>query len=96
MTIRWEAEAEKKLIAIENYLVEEFGLRVSENFTLKTLELVESLVKQPFKGQPSVKNEEVRKIRLSKTVVAYYSVLENEIVILDLFDQRQDPNKSKF
>ncbi len=96
MKIRWEESAILRLENIKAYLIEEFGLKVSENFAYNSIQIIESLIKHPEKGQISKKNKEVRKIHLTKTVVAFYTVLEKEIVILNVFDQRNDPNKSKF
>ena len=96
MKISWKAEAEISLVKIESYLIEEFGISLADKFVLKTIEVIQSLKTYPYKGQLSAKKSEVRKVRLSKTVVAFYTVNENEIVVLDLFDQRQHPDKSKY
>ncbi len=96
MKIKWEESALVRMEKIQAYLVEEFGLKVSEDFGSKTIEIIEALTQQPNKGQVSTKNKEVRKIHLSKTVVAFYTVIKKQVVILDFFDQRQHPDKSKY
>lgn len=96
MKILWRLEAEVSLVKIENYLIGEFGIGVANKFVLKAGEIINSLKEYPYKGQLSAKKGEVRKIRLSKTVVAFYTINKNEIIVLDLFDQRQHPDKSKY
>jgi plasmid stabilization system protein ParE len=56
----------------------------------------EKLIQFPEMGQCSTKNEQVRKILIGKYNALYYRFDKTKVELLDLFDQRQDPNNKKY
>lgn len=50
----------------------------------------------PHIGVASRINPSVRKLLITKHNALYYSVVGNEVTLLDFFDTRQDPSKDPF
>ena len=79
-----------------DYLEAEWNEEVIEDFLSKTDLCVNLLLKQPFIGRESEKRIGVRKVLITKHNLLIYRVSKGTIYILDIFDTRQNPNKSKY
>jgi len=89
----WSDEALKNLQGIIEYLEFNWTGREIKNFVQlldKQLKLIE---RNPFLFALSDKSNGLRKSVLSKQISIYYRVMNYEVRIIALFDNRQNPNK---
>jgi len=95
LKIRWTEEAKKNLKSIIIYL--------ETNWTSKELKkFFEKLEKQllllsifPEAYPFSLKKKKIHRCVLTKNLTIYYSVEEEFLVLLSIFDSRQHPSKVK-
>ncbi len=89
----WSDEALENLKGIIDYLENRWTKREINKFAQildKQLRLIE---KNPYLFPESNKSNGLRKSILSKQTTIYYRIVNLEIRIVTLFDNRQDPNK---
>lgn len=84
-----------KLIATTEYIADRFSLKTAADFLNEMEFKIERLQEQPLIGRIS-KQSDVRKLKVGKYNLIYYRITKECIEILDLFDQRQHPDKSKY
>ena len=96
LEICWSKRADKKFDKILEYLSEEWGERVTRNFVKKVYSFLEILSEYPEIG--TIENEEngIRGFTVVKDINIFYKVTEERVVLLDLFDNRQNPEKKRF
>jgi plasmid stabilization system protein ParE len=83
--------AERNYRSIRNNILEKWGSKVAESFDEKTDELFELLVQFPKMGP--VEKSDIRGFQLSSQTRIFYRIKGNVILILSLFEVRQDPRK---
>lgn len=83
--------AEQNFDSIVNYIRQNFGEKTAKEFIHKANEIFELLREFPFMGQ--VESGDIRGFQLSRQTRLLYRVRNNKIIILALFDVRQDPKK---
>ncbi|MEX2231176.1 MAG: type II toxin-antitoxin system RelE/ParE family toxin [Cyclobacteriaceae bacterium] len=93
MTVVLTRRAEKNYDAIKEYIRKEWGEKTAEEFTLKTDEFFNLLKAYPAMGQ--IEKDEIRGFQLTPHTRILYRTKGERIIILALFDVRQDP-KNKF
>lgn len=89
----WSDEALNNLKGIINYLENKWTKREIKKFSQlldKQLKLIES---NPYLFAKANKSGGLRKSVLSKQTTIYYRVVDYEIRIVTLFDNRQNPDK---
>jgi plasmid stabilization system protein ParE len=86
----------KRLISILDYLNENWGTAVTNDFLGKVEKILLLLEESPFVGAPSNKNPYVRRILITKHNRMYYKVNGDTVFVLNFFDTRQNPEKNKF
>ncbi|MBS1544268.1 MAG: type II toxin-antitoxin system RelE/ParE family toxin [Bacteroidetes bacterium] len=77
--------------SIKEYITEQFGAKTSEAFTRKTDETFQLLEDFPEMG--SIENNDIRGFQLSRQTRILYRIKREKIIILSLFDVRQNPKK---
>lgn len=87
--------------ALEDYkrvidLIDEWSAEIAESFTETAQSRLETLSHYPFLGIASKSKVAVRSISLSKHNRLYYRITSSAIVVLDIFDTRQSPEKNKY
>ena len=92
--IKWTSEAERNLHAIFDYLENAWSEREISNFAKKLEANLQLISKQPAAFPYYDKNKNVRRCVLSLQTTIYYRELpfDNVIVIITLFDNRQNPD----
>lgn len=88
----WSDEALNNLKGIVDYLENRWTKREIKKFALlleKQLKLIEE---NPFLFAESNKSNGLRKSVLSRQTTIYYRIIDYEIRIITLFDNRQNPN----
>ena len=96
LEIEWTKRADKKFDTIFVYLNQECGERVTKNFVRKVYEFLDVLVEYPEIGTLEHKQKGVRGFTIVKQVSIFYKVRGNKIILLDFFDNRQNPKKRRF
>jgi plasmid stabilization system protein ParE len=96
LEIYWSKRAVKKFDKILEYLLEEWGERVTRNFVKKVYSFLEILSEYPEIGTIENKEKKVRGFTVVKDINIFYEVSGERIVLLDFFDNRQNPEKKRF
>ena len=89
LEIKWSKRADKKFDSIIDYLEKEWGEKATKDFVKKTYEFLDILIEFPDIG--SIENEEnqIRGFVLVKQVTVFYKLKDNEIILLNFYDNRQ-------
>jgi len=95
LDIEWTSEAERNLTAIFDYLEQRWSSREISNFAKKLESSLQHLSKHPAIFPYYDKEKNIRRCVLSQQTTIYYQEVpfENRIVIITLFDNRQNPEK---
>ena len=91
MTIFLTRRAERNYNSIKKYIAKEFGGKTAETFTKKADETFKLLEDFPQMGP--AENNDIRGFQLSRQTRILYRIREKKIIILSLFDVRQNPKK---
>lgn len=85
-----------RLSTNSTYLSENWPQSVVNDFVETCNRKIGLLEIVPHIGVASRINPSVRKLLITKHNALYYSVVGNEVTLLDFFDTRQDPSKDPF
>ena len=88
-------KAKINIINIFDYLELKWNLKVKTKFAFKLNEMIKLIKINPDIFPISEKNKRLRKCVVTKQSTLYYSFNSNQIIIVSLFDTRQDPKKIK-
>ena len=88
-------KAKINIINIFDYLELKWNLKVKTKFAFKLNEMIKLIKINPDIFIISEKNKRLRKCVVTKQSTLYYSFDSNQIIIVSLFDTRQDPKKIK-
>jgi plasmid stabilization system protein ParE len=91
LTIRWSTRADIKLDQLIIYLETEWGENVVKAFMKKLYDFLEILSEFPEIGAMQYPEKQIRGFALTKQVTVFYRVDDDQIVLLDIFDNRSDP-----
>jgi len=94
--IVWTKRASNKFNKICDYLFAEFGSNVTKAFMRKTFDFLDALEFFPEIGALQNKQKEIRGFVIVKHITVFYRIKNDEIILLDFFDTRQDANKKAF
>lgn len=87
--------AEQNLDSILRYLETEWSIKVRDRF-LKVLKAkIDQIAKTPLMYEASSKRKSVRKCVVSRQTSLYYRASKEEIEIITIQGNRQDPKKLK-
>ena len=89
--IKWTKTASRNYDNVVAYLRDEFSERSVEKFTVKLLTKIETLQTMPTLGK--VHKGNVRRLIIVKQCSVFYDIREDFIAIINVFDNRQNPNK---
>jgi plasmid stabilization system protein ParE len=88
--IVYTPQFEEDFTNLMNYLVEEWSNKVAKEFSIQLDDLINTLSKMPFIGKKSLQNSLIRGITVTDKNILYYTVLDNQIILLSLVDTRQN------
>jgi plasmid stabilization system protein ParE len=93
LKIYWTTRATRNFDVILEYLEVEWGDQVTKRFIRDVYDLLELLVEFPELG--SIENIEkgIRGFTLIKQINIFYRITKDKIIVLGLFDNRQNPSK---
>jgi len=91
--ILWTPEANVKFQSIYDYLKEIWSHKIAEQFYENTLATIELISNFPGIGNSINEKGDIHTFVLSKHNKIFYRVTEDNIIVLTLFDNRQNPKK---
>ena len=94
MTIFLTKKAERNYRDIKSFISYKWGDRVAEEFEKKLEDFLDILEDFPELGNLAVAEKGIFGFQLTKQTRIFYRIKKNRIIVLALFDVRQDPNKS--
>ena len=94
--IVWTPNAEEDFDKILNYLSVRWSIEIAFDFIQIFYHKLDLLEIMPNLGVKSEKRKTTRRILITKHNYLIYSVLGDEITLLNIFDNRQNPNNLKF
>jgi len=92
MNVFLTRQAEQNYDSIREYMRKEWGQSVAESFEEKVDYLFKLLTVFPQMGQ--VEKNDIRGFQISRQTRIFYRIKDERIIILSLFDVRQDPRKT--
>ena len=95
LKIRWTEEATKNLESIIIYLESNWTLKELTKFFQKLEKQLRLLSLFPEAYPFSIKIRKIHRCVLSKNLTIYYTVEDEYLVLLSIFDTRQHPSKMK-
>jgi plasmid stabilization system protein ParE len=91
--ILWTTRASSNLDRILEYLEKEWSISSVKKFNNKLLNFLELLKKKPEIGKIVLQDKNIRAFVLTKQNTIFYRLKNNQIIILQLFDNRMNPKK---
>jgi len=91
LEIKWSKRADNSFDRIIDFLRNEWGDQVVRTFVKKTYDFLEILAEFPEIGSIQVKERGIRGFAIIKQVIVFYKIKGKSIILIDLFDTRQDP-----
>jgi plasmid stabilization system protein ParE len=91
--IVWTKRANNKFTKIIQFLEEDWGHLVTENFVQRTYTIIDLLAEQPQLGTLENVEKQIRGFVLTKHNRLFYRITENEIILLNFFDTRSKPKR---
>ena len=95
LTVYWTKRADKKLSSITDYLNREWGEVVVKNFVKILDEFLDILSEFPEIGSIENPHKNIRGFVVVKQLTLFYRMKKDKIIILNLFDNRQNPKKRR-
>ena len=92
--IEWTEPALQDFEAIFSYIESEWSQAIANKFIDELLQRIDALLRQPYMGMGSRKHPDIRSIKVSKHNRLYYKVESQRLVLLNIFDLRQHPDKN--
>lgn len=96
LKIVWSKKADKKFDKILDYLQLKWGEKVTSNFVKKVYNFLDILSEFPEIGTIENREKKIRGFTIVKQINIFYQVRENKIVLLDFYDNRQNPSQKQF
>jgi len=93
--IVWTKEANVNLDQIISYLEKEWTVKEIKNFFVKLEKAITLLTARPLLFRATNKSKQIHRCVLTRQVSIYYKIVNETIVILSIFDNRQNPSKQK-
>lgn len=96
LTIYWSKRADKKFDEILDYLMREWGENVTKAFVRKVYDFLEILVELPEIGSIENRERNIRGFVIVKQVTIFYKIKSDKIILLNFFNNRQNPKRGKY
>ncbi|WP_114777498.1 type II toxin-antitoxin system RelE/ParE family toxin [Botryobacter ruber] len=93
MKISFTKRAERNYASIRNKITEEWGEKVAEAFEQKIIDFLDILEEFPRIGIIEVADKHIFSFQVTRQTRVFYRIKQEQIIILALFDVRQNPTK---
>ena len=89
----WTKRADSKFTKILEYLNEDWGQKVTEAFLQRTYDFLDILIDFPEIGTIQNTSRDIRGFTLTKHITIFYKIENQNIILLNFFDNRQRRDK---
>ncbi len=96
LEIYWTKRADKKFDKIIEYLLNEWDENVAKAFIKKVYDFLDILTDFPKIGTIENKGKGIRGFTIVKQINVFYRISGNRIILLNFFNNRQNPKKKRF
>ncbi len=96
LTIFWSKRADLKFDKIIKFLDEEWGETATKAFVRKVYDFLEILQEFPEIGTLENKESNIRGFVIVKQLTLFYKINQNNIILLNFFDNRMNPKRKKY
>ncbi len=96
LDIKWNKRAKNNFDKIIEYLILSFGEIKAKQFVRRSYSIIELLAEFPELGSLEEKEKKIYGILITQHNRLFYRITEQEIILLNFFDTRQNPNKEKY
>lgn len=96
LEIVWSTKADKRFDKIIDYLFTNWRENTTKNFIQKVFNFIDILKEFPEIDTIENKEYDIRAFTIVKQINIFYQVRENQIIILDFYDNRQNITKKQF
>lgn len=93
MEISWTEKAETSLTYICNFILESWDNKILQRFITKLNKSLDVLKLFPEIGKKIHETSEIRSFLILPYIKIFYRITKTQIIILALFDTRQDPEQ---
>jgi plasmid stabilization system protein ParE len=94
MEIIWTPQAEKDLEGNIDYLLQAWSEKVAQNFVQNVTQTIKQVSKNPTTF-PRYESSKIRFVLLIPQITLFYEVDDNKIILLRLWNNKQDPLRRK-
>ena len=96
LTIFWSKKADQNFDKIIKFINEEWGESVTMVFVRKVYDFLDIL--QEFSEIVTIENRErnIRGFVIVKQLTLFYKVCQNKIILLNFFNNRMNPKRTKY
>lgn len=94
--IIWNRRANNNFNSIIKYLQNKWGDKVTQNFVIRTYQIIELLAQNPEMGSVEHFEKQIRGIVITKHNTLFYRIEEEKLILLTFFDNRQHPEKKSY
>ena len=95
LELYWSKRADKKFDRILEYLLLEWGESVTKSFVQEVYDFLDILSEFPEIGTIENKEKGIRGFTIIEQIDLYYKIEGSKIILLNFFDNRQNPKKKK-
>jgi hypothetical protein len=81
---------ENDFMKLMDFLIENWSEDIAKQFGNKLDNLIKTLSKMPFIGKKSLQNPLVRGITVTDKNILYYTIMDEQIILISLVDTRQN------
>lgn len=96
LEILWSKKADRKFDHIIEYLSAEFGEASTKKFINKVYEFLDLLAQFPDIGTIESKEHNIRGFVIVRQLTIFYQVRNDKIILLNFYDNRQQPKPKRF
>ena len=96
LEIEWSRRADKRFDAILEYLEKEWGEKAVKTFVQKVYDFLDLIIVFPNIGTLEDKTKNIFGFVVVSQITIFYRIKLNRIILLNFFDNRQDPDKKRF
>ncbi|MEO6176485.1 MAG: type II toxin-antitoxin system RelE/ParE family toxin [Flavobacterium circumlabens] len=93
--VKFTIKAEESFEKILSYLEDKWSEKTKNDFLKISHKSISTILQHPESFPCSERNKMIRKCVVTKQTTFYYVFNTKEIIIISVFDTRQDPNKIK-
>jgi len=94
--IKWTKTAAKNFDKVIDYLENNWSEKIVSNFVTRTFDLLDLLAELPEIGELQDKKRQIRGMLITKHNKLFYRIDNDTLIVLRIFDTRQNPKKLRF